>query len=103
MINTIRIFPGSRQKFVVVRARRNGEEVIFLWGNPTLAWHAEIVEEMNAAGLEILEVIGGGWLYLSPADETLSVWGTSTRFGPVSIELVRDLLGDGVREGEPSV
>lgn len=101
MNNLSRIYPGSKQKYIIVRAIRSGEEVILLWGNPDIQWHKEILEEMAASGVEVTEVFGGGWVFIDSEKGVVHVWGTSDRLGPAPMELVKKVLGEDILEYEP--
>ncbi len=96
----VRIFPNIKQKYILVRAVREGNEMILLWGNPNIQWHNDILEEMKNLGIEVVVVLGGGWLFVDQEKDIKYVWGKSDRFGPVPIELVRELLGGEIIEEE---
>lgn len=98
----VRIYPGIKQKYVIVRAMKNGTESWLLWGNPDIKWHKDILEEMKDAGIEVVEALGGGWLFVDPEKGVVHVWGESDRLGPAPMNLVRKLLGEGVIEKELS-
>ncbi len=99
-IQTVRITPDVKQKYVLVRVIHGGEEAIILWGNPDIEWHKDILEEITHAGYEIFEVLGGGWLLYNAEKETVHVWGKSDRLGVAPINLVREVLKIEVVEGE---
>lgn len=96
---TVRVTPEVKQKYVLVRVVSGAEEALIVWGNPDIQWHMDIVEEIKAAGYEITEILGGGWLM--PKDEAIYVWGKSDRFGDAPIALVQDVLKVRLIEKEP--
>ncbi len=100
-MDSVRIFPNIKQKFVLVRARQAGEETILLWGNPNIEWHKDILEEMEKDGIEIIETFGGGWLFIDSESKKVHIWGKSDRLGLAPIELVQRLLGDDILKEEP--
>ncbi len=100
-IETTRITPDIKQKYVLVRVVHDGEERLILWGNPNIQWHKDILEEITASGYEISEVLGGGWLLLHNESESIYVWGKSDRLGMAPINLVKEVLKGKVVEQEP--
>lgn len=103
MKSLVNILPNIKQKYVVVRGKYNGEELLFLRGNPDVVWHKEILDKIQEEGVEIKEVMGGGWLFLSKDDNTIYVWGKNSKLGAAPIELVRELLGSNIIEDEPTL
>jgi hypothetical protein len=99
MSNT-RITPNKKQKYVLVRAVKDSQQRVLLWGNPDIQWHNDIVEELVTDGYEVLEVLGGGWLLLDETTGKSYVWGKSDRFGVAPFTLVRELLGSEAVEEE---
>jgi hypothetical protein len=101
-IETTRLTPYVRQKYVLVRVMLDTTEGLILWGNPNIQWHKDIVDEIARSGYEIGEILGGGWLLPKPDEGSVFVWGTSDRYGLAPISLVRTMLKDTVVEQEPS-
>lgn len=98
----VRIYPGIKQKFILVRVIRGEHELVLLWGNPNIKWHKDILEEMREAGLQALDVLGGGWLFVDQVKGVAYVWGKSDRFGLAPIGIVKGLLGGEVWDREPN-
>lgn len=99
-IQTVRITPEVRQKYVLVSVLQGTEEVLILWGNPAIQWHQDIVNEITSAGYHISEILGGGWL-LPKSDKSVYVWGKSDRLGLAPIALVKRVLKVSILEEEP--
>lgn len=102
MSELVRIYPSIKQKYILVRAGWDGRVAVLLWGNPNIEWHNDILGEMVNAGIEVMEVLGGGWLFVNPEEGSVHVWGKSDRFGPPPMQLVRELLGEDLIESEPA-
>lgn len=100
-IETIRITPNVKQKYILVRVIHDGNKSLVLWGNPNIQWHKDILEEMTNSGYEVLEVLGGGWLLPKPESGSIQVWGKSDRLGAAPMSLVKEVLKGEVIEEEP--
>ncbi len=82
----IQIQPNKIQKFVVVES----EDGIFVWGDPNMEYHKDIVEKMRGSGISILNVRGGGKLKMEQG--IIYVWGKSTAYGEIPFKEVRQIL-----------
>jgi Janus/Ocnus family (Ocnus) len=100
-LETIRITPDIKQKYVLVRVIYDGEKRLILWGNPNIQWHKDILEDITKSGYEISEVLGGGWLLPHRESGSVYVWGKSDRLGVAPINLVKEVLKGEVIEQEP--
>ena len=100
-IETVRITPNVKQKYILVRVIDDNEEKLILWGNPNIEWHKDILNELVQLGCEISEVLGGGWLLPKPETGSVYVWGKSDRLGEAPMSLVKEVLKSEVIEQEP--
>jgi len=82
------LVPNQRQKYVLIRMA----DGLVLRGDPAVQWHKDIVDGIEADGDQILEVLGGGWIFENTDENTLYIWGKSDRYGEAPTDLVQELL-----------
>lgn len=82
----IKIQPFVIQKFVVVESIDD----VFLWGDPRVEFHKEIVQKMRDSGISIINVKGGAKLKME--EESIYVWGKSSVYGEIIFEEVCCIL-----------
>lgn len=88
----IKIQPHVMQKFVVVESADD----VFLWGDPTVEFHKEIVQKMRDSGISIVNVKGGAKLKMEK--ESIYVWGKSSVYGEILFEEVHRMLKENFPE-----
>jgi len=82
----IKIQPFVIQKFVVVES----VDGVFLWGDPQVEFHKEIVQKMRDSGISIINVRGGAKIKME--EGSIYVWGKSSVYGEIIFEDVRHIL-----------
>jgi hypothetical protein len=100
-LDTLRIAPNVKQKFVLVHVIHSGISTKVLWGDPDMEWHKDIVDEIAKSGYDILEVLGGGWMFQNLEEVVVYVWGKSDRYGAAPISAIQEVIKGKVVEGEP--
>ena len=77
------------QKFVIIETGRGGREI---HGSTSVEWHKEIVAEVLEKGVDVVKVLGGGWIKIDSQNSVIYVWGRSTKYGDFSFDLCVQLL-----------
>jgi hypothetical protein len=89
----VRLVEHTEQKFVLVEVgQETSEPAIFLWGNPEVTWHKDIVQEILDAGFAVNRILGGGRIQVLPESQVIYVWGKSDRYGEAPSVRVIEIL-----------
>lgn len=91
-MTTLHLTPNASQKYILVSIPKDDAEIQVLWGNPSAEWHKDIADEIQASGIEIRKIMGGGRIKLDPEAKTIYVWGTSDRYGLAPKFAVEEIL-----------
>ncbi len=92
MNTDIQLTQNETQKFVLALGIKHHEKVLLLWGDRTAEWHKDIVESMLKNDVSDIVVLGGGKLLCDSKNNTMYVWGTSSRYGEAPTEKVTRAL-----------
>ncbi len=87
-VERIHIIPNKRQKYVLIQT----EQGMMVRGNPDIQWHKDIVDQIEVADTQAVQVLGGGWLLQNTQENTIYLWGKSDRYGEAPLDIVRELV-----------